>query len=282
MKKTLPIILLLFLIFSPFKIAICADDNSKNKITELKDYDIAGLENERTIIFIHGTRVTRKMWLPQMKALSDTYRVVAPDLPGHGSKDEERFTLKGCVEYISELIDELTFGKALVVGISSGGYIVSEFAYRCPEKTTGAVLAGASAVPKGPLTIPHKVIGILTRNISTDWMIRHDTKKWREKYPPDISEPIIEAGFYHYAVKDVIDEIVGIDFLEELKSYKKPLLIINGENDIAFRRDQELYNETIENSELIIIEGIGHVCNLVAPEEFNSHLRRFADSLDWE
>jgi len=217
-----------------------------------------------------------------MQGISDTYRLVAPDLPGHGSQSEKRFTLKGCVEYMCELIDEVASGKALVVGISSGGYVVSEFAYRYPEKTTGAVLAGASAVPKGPLTIPHKLIGILTRNISTDWLIRHDTKTWREKYPPEISEPIIEAGFYHYAVKDVIDEIVGVDFLEELKSYKKPLLIINGENDIAFRRDQELYSETIENSELVIIEGVGHVTNLEAPEEFNSYLSRFADSLEWQ
>ncbi len=43
-----------------------------------------------------------------------------------------------------------------------------------------------------------------------------------------------------------------------------------------------MYNETIENSELIIIEGVGHVENLEAPEEFNFYLRRFADSLEWE
>jgi pimeloyl-ACP methyl ester carboxylesterase len=256
--------------------------NTEYGIIECGDYDISGSEYQQTIILVHGTRVARKMWLPQLVGLGDVFRVVAPDLPGHGSLCDQSFTLTASVEQIRRVIDEIDAEKVLVVGISLGGYIVSEFACTYPEKTTGAVIAGASATPMGILTIPHRILGLLTRIVSTDWMIEHDMKKWREHYPPEIVEPIIEGGFYHDAVYDVINEIAGKDYLEKLVEYKKPVLILNGENDIAFGKDEELYHERIEGSKLVIIEGIGHVTNLEAPEEFNRHLRAFADSLAWE
>src|SRR5450759_3884735 len=47
-------------------------------------FDVAGPEDAPTLVFLHGTRVTRAMWDPQVAALTERYRVVAVDLPGHG------------------------------------------------------------------------------------------------------------------------------------------------------------------------------------------------------
>lgn len=47
--------------------------------------DIAGPADARPIVFLHSVQLTRKMWLPQVEALSSEYRLIAPDLPGHGA-----------------------------------------------------------------------------------------------------------------------------------------------------------------------------------------------------
>ena len=62
-------------------------------------YDVAGPRDAFPIVLVHGAAATRKMWVPQLEALSDEFRVIAPDLPGHSAQREQPFQLKaptGC------------------------------------------------------------------------------------------------------------------------------------------------------------------------------------------
>ena len=97
-----------------------------------------------------------------------------------------------------------------------------------------------------------------------------------------IAEPVINAGFYHSAVSGLQKEVGGRDFLKGLESYPKPVLIINGEKDRIFRKQERMYRDALASSELVIMKGVGHMCSLEAPEEFNRRLSGFADSLQWE
>ncbi len=53
--------------------------------------DSRGPTDTPVILFIHGAGISRKMWLPQVESLSDTYQTVALDLPGHGTRIDEPF-----------------------------------------------------------------------------------------------------------------------------------------------------------------------------------------------
>jgi len=77
-------------------------------------------------------------------------------------------------------------------------------------------------------------------------------------------------------------EIGGKDFLSGLKSFEKPVLIINGEKDRIFRRGEQLARQTIKDLRVVVIKQVGHACPLDAPEEFDRYLLEFADSLVWE
>src|SRR6266849_10958032 len=90
--------------------------------------DAAGPTGANAILFAHGTRMTRKMWLPQMEALADEYRVVAVDLPGHGAMAGTPFQMDAAVRGIADAVDAATNGRALLVGSSLGGYVSLEFA----------------------------------------------------------------------------------------------------------------------------------------------------------
>ncbi|HLW44158.1 MAG TPA: alpha/beta hydrolase, partial [Candidatus Acidoferrales bacterium] len=105
-------------------------------------YDVAGPPGAPTIVFLHGMRVTRKMWKSQMERLANSYRLIALDLPGHGALSNIPFRLDGAVTTIAEVINrEGRNARALVVGISLGGYVSMEFGARYPEKTVGLVIA---------------------------------------------------------------------------------------------------------------------------------------------
>ena len=93
---------------------------------------MAGPADRPAIVLVHGSVVTRKMWLPQLRGLSDAYRTIAPDLPGHGGRANEPFTFAGASQVVADVIDNAAGGRALVVGASLGGYVAIDLAHRSP------------------------------------------------------------------------------------------------------------------------------------------------------
>ena len=72
------------------------------------------------------------------------------DLPAHGSRASETFTLDSAVESLATTIrDEAADGRAVVVGLSLGGYVGMALAAREPDLVRGLVLSGATAEPVG-------------------------------------------------------------------------------------------------------------------------------------
>ena len=121
--------------------------------------DTAGPADAPAIVLVHGSVVSRKMWLPQVRGLSDAYRVIAPDLPGHGGRSDEPFTFAAASQALADLIERDTSGRALVVGASLGGYVAIDLAHRFPERVSGLVLAGASRNFMGALGLYLRVVG---------------------------------------------------------------------------------------------------------------------------
>ena len=69
------------------------------------------------------------MWTPQVKALSEKYRVIIPDLRGHGksSAPDHGYTFHDYATDIKRLFDELNLDKAHLIGLSLGGAVAAEF-----------------------------------------------------------------------------------------------------------------------------------------------------------
>jgi pimeloyl-ACP methyl ester carboxylesterase len=107
-------------------------------------FDAAGSVNAPGLVLVHGSVVTRKMWLPQLRGLADAYRVIAPDLPGHGALAQVPFTFAAAVQSLADLIDQEAQGRALVAGISMGGYIAIELAERHPTVWRGLCVQDAA------------------------------------------------------------------------------------------------------------------------------------------
>jgi pimeloyl-ACP methyl ester carboxylesterase len=115
--------------------------------------DVAGPPDAFPIVLAHGVSWTRKMWMPQLEALSDEFRVIALDLPGHGALREQPFRLKAAVQIVMESLTQQTHGLALIVGLSLGGYVAMACAHAYPQEIAGLVLSGCCIDYRGPIGI---------------------------------------------------------------------------------------------------------------------------------
>ena len=108
--------------------------------TELA-YDDTG--SGEAFVLLHGFPFDRSMWREQARALSDTCRVVAPDLRGSGETPlgDGALTMGEMAEDVAALLDELKVQRAVLGGLSMGGYVVFEFYRRFPRRVRALVLA---------------------------------------------------------------------------------------------------------------------------------------------
>jgi pimeloyl-ACP methyl ester carboxylesterase len=235
-------------------------------------------------VLVHGSVVTRKMWLPQLRGLSDAYRVIAPDLPGHGALAHVPFTFAAAIECLAELIRQETQGRALVVGLSLGGYIAMELAHRQPDQVAGLVLSGCSLNFVGGLGLYLKIVsGLMQRG----WLRQSRTKaeeKTRRMFPPalaDVAEAQLRAGVYPEPLGPSFAEMAGKDFTLLVAEYPGPTLILNGERDAASRRGEAKFAAALRSGRAQVVPGAGHACNLDQPEAYNQAVREFAQSIAW-
>jgi pimeloyl-ACP methyl ester carboxylesterase len=242
-------------------------------------YDVAGPIDAPAIVFIHGTRLTRAAWAAQMTALSDEFRTIAVDLPGHGVLADVPFTLAGAADRLVEVIDREAAGRAIVVGLSLGGFVAIELAARSPERVRGLVIAGATVEPTG---VGRLAIGALAWGLATfdgRWLTALNRWFFRARFPPAIADPIIAGGFFSRGGSVALRAIVGETFVPRLASYPGRTLILEGSLDLPLRLAERRFLGAARHGQLVRIAGATHLSNLDRPAAFSEAVRRFARSL---
>ena len=106
------------------------------------------------VVLLHGFTSDHRMWRPVIEAFTGDYRVVAPDLRGHGASDApeelETYTMAAYSEDVGALLDHLGVDLCAMVGCSFGGMVALQFATDNPERVAGLVLTDTSAAYDHP------------------------------------------------------------------------------------------------------------------------------------
>lgn len=232
------------------------------------------------IVFLHGTRLSRASWTAQLDVLADEFRVIAVDLPGHGGRARESFTLDAASDVVSAVIaQEAAGGHAVVVGLSLGGYVAMALAAREPDRVRGLVLAGATAEPVGLRSIAYRALAMILDRFDGPRLVRLNTWFFRTRYPSSIAEPIIAGGFWSKGGADAVRALFGERFMPRLATYPGPTLILNGEFDLLFRLSAGAFAATARDARQVRLPGALHLSNLDRPAAFNEAVRRFARPL---
>lgn len=250
-------------------------------------YDDAG--EGRPVVFIHGFPHHRKLWAPQLRALAGHSRAIALDLPGFGESDmPERFAIDTWAEQLEKFLDALDIDRAVVAGLSMGGYIALAFWRLHRDRVHALVLADtrAGADSEEGKTKRQETIALARAEgptaVARAMLPGMVGKTTRER------EPSVVAAMRAMMESASVDAIVGAseammhraDSTALLATIDVPTLIIVGEEDaLTPPKESRAMHEAIRGSRLEVIPAAGHVSNVERPAAFNHVLTEFVDSL---
>ncbi len=243
--------------------------------------DAIGSRDAPAIVFLHGTRLSRAVWTPQLAALGDEFRAIAVDLPSHGELSNEPFTLANAVDVVAAAIREQAAGqRAVVVGLSLGGYVAMSLSAQRPNLVRGLVIAGASAEPVGLGVLPYRALAVLLTRLDGPRLDGLSARFFRMRYPAAIADPIVAGGFWSAGGAEALKALFNERFLPRLAVYPGPSLILNGELDLLFRWSAGRFSAAAADGRRLRLAGALHLSNLDRPAAFSLAVREFARSID--
>jgi pimeloyl-ACP methyl ester carboxylesterase len=166
------------------------------------------MRHRRPIVFVHGISTSSAIWAPQVAAMRLLgHECATVDLPGHGRRAGEHFTLDSALSTIGNAVRAFDI-PPLLVGLSLGGYTSLAFAARNPGAVAGVMLSGCSTEIKGkPLSLYRRVSARVVR------LFRHRRAAW----------PL---------VTDMLHAMQGYSSLADIRRLTVPVWLVNGRWDV--------------------------------------------------
>jgi long-chain acyl-CoA synthetase len=217
---------------------------------------------ERTILFVHGYAGCAETWEYQINHFANKYRVVVPDLRGHGQSDAPytQYTMAEMVADLQAVVETLKLPEKLtLVGHSFGGAICVEYANAHPERLERLVLIATA----GEYPLP-KIM---------NWVFRIPTAFFRPfwRYRPRWNAEI------HVMKRLMSNNLQKWQGWPLLRNITMPALVITGERDNYFPR--YVFDDVakmVPNAELIDVGSAKHKVQLERHEAVNRAIERFA------
>lgn len=244
------------------------------------------------VVLLHGFACGKRMWLHQIRALKQRFRVIAYDQRGHGRTDAptaaQRYSASLLARDLVGVLDALKIERAALVGFSLGGGPALALAAGKPERVSHLILADVGAGADDPIKL--------------EWMAR----RWGDLIGRgDIDELVCDMLrselFKVYARRDLrrrnhmaaliratpndglrftLSEVLAkrkslFRLTGILKSIRVPTLVMAGQLDYVCSKAARLMAQTIPNATLKIIDNSGHMAPLERPTAFNAALLEF-------
>ncbi len=242
------------------------------------------------VLLVHGYPLNRSMWDAQVSELSREFRVIAPDLRGHGESDTPTgtYTMEAIADDLNALLDHLKVDKAVVVGFSMGGYASFAFYRKYPNKVRALVLADTRPQADAPeakqgrentaqTVLKDGVAGVAAATAPR--MLAPATVQGRA----DVVERV-KAIMASTSVNGYVGDLRGLaarqDSTDTLAKINVPTLVVVGEQDVVTPvADSEMMAKAIKGAKLVKVPNAGHLSPLEQPAEFNKALVGFLRSL---
>jgi 3-oxoadipate enol-lactonase len=242
------------------------------------------------VLLLHPFPANHEFWMPVANALSARYRLLLPDLRGHGDSGvgEGLATMEKHAADIFRVMDDAEVGRAPLVGVSIGGYVLFEFWREHRNRVSALGLCNTKAPADSPdaraarLQAAEEVIERGTEPFFESMIPRLLGKSTRERRP-DLVEGAL-GMMRKMSPQDVAQVQRGMaarpDSVATLKTINVPTLLLTGEEDVLTGvNEAELMRQHISNAQLRVLPKAGHYSPWEQPEEAGKVLRQFLDEI---
>lgn len=253
-------------------------------------YTDEGPDEAPAIILIHGFPFNKSMWNKQVETLIEDYRVIGYDIRGFGNSDigTDDFSIEIFVTDLINLMDFLKIEKAMLCGLSMGGYIALNAITNFPKRFSALILCDTTCMADTPEIIEKRMISI--ENIDKYGAENYANESVKKLFAPEsfvtnqekitmIKEMIVETR-----VESLCNTLLALtrrnETCSKLARIHVPVLIMVGKEDQITPPDAaQLIQKNIRGSKLNIIEHAGHLSNIENSYEFNIQLKKFLSDI---
>jgi 3-oxoadipate enol-lactonase len=265
--------------------------NIKITVNDLMiSYNDEGKIGDPVIIFIHGFPFNKSMWNKQSEALKENYRVIAYDVRGHGNSDAgiKDFSIDLFAADLLSLMDKLKIDKAMLCGLSMGGYIALNAIENYPDRFDAVILSDTTCTADTPEAKEKRIKTI--ESIKRNGVEKFAEESVKNLFAPEsFSTKKLEIAAVREMIVNTTEESLcntlrafyeRKETCSKLHDIKVPVLIMVGiEDKITPPAAAQFMNEKIKESLLSIVEHAGHLSNIENPSEFNNQLEEFVSTI---
>lgn len=211
------------------------------------------------VLLSHGFSASAAMWDANLPVLAATRQVITWDMRGHGGSgcpsDPRAYSREHCVADMAGLLDAHDIARAVLGGLSLGGYLSLAFALAHPGRVAALMLFDT-----GP--------GFRSDQARQQWNDRALATADRLESTGRLGLAHAARGMLTQADAHVIDSLTSIDV---------PVLVLVGARDLAYLDAADYMTRKIAWANRVVIEDAGHTCNTDQPAAFNRLVTAFLD-----
>jgi len=228
------------------------------------------------VLLTHGYSASARMWKGQMEALTDRYHLIALDMRGHDRSDSPEdlalYSHELTIGDMAAVLDACGVKRAVIGGLSLGGFMSAAFHLVHPERTIALMLfdTGPGYKKDGPREEWNKMANARAAQLEKDGL--------------DIATASAEVRVaQHRSAKGLALAARGMltqkdgKVIESLPDIRVPTLVLAGANDKMFIPSADYMAAKIPGAEKVILENAGHAANIDQPDAFNAAVRKFLD-----
>ena len=248
-------------------------------------YWVSGPERAPVVVLLHGATLDHHAWDAQVDDLAGRYRVVTPDLRGHGESPlAETFRFDDAVDDIAALLDEVDSGSPVVLGgLSLGGNIAQEIVYRDPDRVDALVVADSTCntAARHPLAASLTIAALSAMMLGgRERFMQHAAEATSPR--DDVRQYVLEVN-EDRASAEVVEILASLlnNGLHPEPGYRLPvptLLLVGADDrvgDIATGSGEWAARDPMV--EHVLIPGAGHASNQDNPAAFTAAVAAFLD-----
>lgn len=250
-----------------------------------------GSEMDPPLVLVHGWGCSAFAFRENIKAIAAAgYRVMVPDLRGHGLSDKpvenDSYTTEAMVDHIGRIADALGLERFSIAGHSMGAALSLRFAIANPARISALGLlspVGTSGLPGiGIVRLISPTFSLpIWRALNTRWMTRFFLRlaygKFGKPSEREVAEYWAPAQFREFttALRHLLHGVNwGPIYVGGLDALKIPVLVMSGSRDHICRRKTRQHLRKALHADTIVVKGAGHLVLSEIPEQVNAALLR--------